>query len=118
MLLVTNEMTKERKFMRFHHIRLDQPAGYIIKVQGRLSRDFSDWFAGEVRCAIEAGEDGQALTVLTGVVLDQAALHGLLTQIRDIGLPLVLVALYQPIDELNDRADAGRFAETQQETEK
>jgi len=84
--------------MPFHHIRLDQPAGYTIKVQGRLNRDFSDWFAGEVRCAIEIGEDGQALTVLTGVVLDQAALHGLLTQIRDIGLPLILVELFQSIE--------------------
>lgn len=77
--------------MAFHHIRLDQPAGYVIKVQGRLTRDFADWFIGEVHCTIETGQDGEALTVLHGTVPDQAALHGLLTQLRDMGLALLLV---------------------------
>jgi hypothetical protein len=81
--------------MPFHHISLDQPAGYRVKVQGRLNCDFGDWFVGEVHCTVETGEDGQTLTVLRGVVIDQAALHGLLAQIRDMGLALILVELFE-----------------------
>jgi hypothetical protein len=78
--------------MPFHQIRLDQPAGYVIKVQGRLNQDdFCDWFTGQLHAAVETGADEQALTALTGVVADQSALHGLLTQIRDMGLVLLYV---------------------------
>lgn len=77
--------------MTFHHIRLDEPAEYLIKVQGRLHNDFADWFQGEVDCSSESDENGVTLTVLTGVIIDQAALHGLLKQIRDMGLTLLLV---------------------------
>jgi hypothetical protein len=86
---------EEHTRMPFHHISLDQPAGYVIKVQGRLNCDFADWFVGAVHNTIESGEDGQALTVLSGVVADQAALHGLLAQIRDMGLVLILVELFE-----------------------
>jgi hypothetical protein len=77
--------------MSFRHIRLDEPVAYVIKVQGRLNNDFSDWFLGEVDCTIEVGDNSKPLTLLTGVILDQAALHGLLNQIRDMGLTLLLV---------------------------
>ncbi len=79
------------------HIGLDQPAEYVIKIQGRLagqgSQDsaLADWYLGEIRFTYENGEDGAAVTVLTGVVADQAALHGLLNHIRDLGLTLLYV---------------------------
>ena len=61
------------------------PADYQIKVKGHLGNQWSDWFAG---VAIESKGD---VTILTGRQIDQSALHGLLVQIRDLGLPLISV---------------------------
>lgn len=58
-----------------------------IQVKGCIDKDWSDWFAG---LAIAHTEENH--TVLTGSLLDQAALFGLLTQIRNLGLPLVSVS--------------------------
>jgi hypothetical protein len=59
---------------------------YEIQVQGHLDNYWSDWFDGFV---ITHKEDGT--TVLIGPVADQAALHGLLAKVRDLGLPLLSV---------------------------
>ncbi len=67
---------------------LDQPATYRIRVQGRLDENWSDWLGG-MAVAIESDNDGPTITTLTGAVPDQAALHGLLNRIRDLGLPLL-----------------------------
>jgi hypothetical protein len=75
------------------HIGLDEPAEYQIKIQGRLANDQAnlvDWFQGAIRYQYENGEEG-VVTVLTGTVADQAALHGLLSHIRDLGLTLLYV---------------------------
>jgi hypothetical protein len=61
------------------------PADYQIAVKGRLGRQWSDWFVG---MSIEYEGD---VTILTGRQIDQSALHGLLVQIRDLGLPLISV---------------------------
>ena len=74
----------------FPPLAIDQPATYQIKVQGRLSENWSNWFDGLAVAAAET-EGGPTLTTLTGRVADQAALHGLLNRIRDLGLPLLLV---------------------------
>jgi hypothetical protein len=63
---------------------------YRIQIQGRLGEHWSQWF-DEMSITSELAEDGSTLTVLTGPVVDQAALHGLLSRIRDLGLALVLV---------------------------
>jgi hypothetical protein len=63
----------------------DQPARYRLRLQGRLSADWSDWL---LEAAITF--DGEQ-TVLTGRVRDQAALFGLLSFMRDLGAPLLLV---------------------------
>ena len=73
------------------HVGLDQPAEYDIKVQGRLADSLADWFLGDVHNTCEPGADGQTITCLSGSVADQAALHGLLAQIRDLGLTLLYV---------------------------
>lgn len=59
---------------------------YQIRLKGHLGRGWSDWFGG---MAITLEDNGD--TLLTGPVVDQAALHGLLRKVRDLGLPLISV---------------------------
>jgi len=63
-----------------------QPRVYQIRIKGHLSRQWTDWFEG---LTITLEEDGD--TLLTGAVIDQAALHGLLKKVRDLGMPLLSV---------------------------
>ena len=59
---------------------------YRIRVRGHLENRWSDWLGG---LAIHLQEDGTS--VLAGPVVDQAALHGVIVRIRDLGLPLLSV---------------------------
>ena len=59
---------------------------YQIRVRSHLGSDWTDWFDG---LTITLDEDGD--TLLTGPLVDQAALHGLLKKVRDLGMPLVSV---------------------------
>ncbi len=63
----------------------DQPARYYLRLQGRFSADWADWL-------LEAATtfDGDQ-TLITGTVRDQAALFGMLSYLRDLGAPLLLV---------------------------
>jgi len=63
-----------------------EPQVYAIRVQGHLGQEWTDWFEG---LAITLEDNGDAL--LTGPVVDQAALHGVLKKVRDLGMPLVSV---------------------------
>lgn len=63
---------------------------YQIKVQGKLSASWSDWFNG-MNITHAVNEDEQIVTVLSGPVTDQTALHGLLGKIRDLGVKLIAV---------------------------
>jgi hypothetical protein len=65
---------------------LDPPSTYLIRIKGRLEPRWSAWFEG-LTVIPEANGD----TLLRGPVVDQAALHGLLTRVRDLGLPLLSV---------------------------
>lgn len=65
---------------------VDQPRVYQITLEGHLRPQWTAWFDG---LSIALGENGE--TVLTGLVCDQAALHGLLKKVRDLGLPLLAV---------------------------
>jgi hypothetical protein len=71
-------------------LQFDQTATYQIKVQGRLDERWTHWFDG-MSIAFEQAEDGSTITVLTGSVMDQAALYGLINRMRDLGLPLISV---------------------------
>ena len=59
---------------------------YQIRIKGQLERRWTEWF-GDVTITLEENGD----TVLTCSVVDQAALHGLLKKVRDLGLPLLSV---------------------------
>ena len=63
-----------------------KPTVYQIRVKGHLRRQWTDWFEGLTVTPADNGE-----TLLTGPVIDQAALHGLLEKVRDLGLPLISV---------------------------
>ena len=63
-----------------------QPVVYEVRIKGHLAREWTDRFEG---MAISLEENGD--TLLTGPVIDQAALYGLLKRVRDLGLPLVSV---------------------------
>jgi hypothetical protein len=63
------------------------PTCYEIRVAGHLPAQWADWFEG---LTITLEDNGD--TLLTGPVIDQAALHGLLRKVRDLGMPLVSVS--------------------------
>ena len=67
------------------------PTVYQIRLEGHLGPHWSDWFEGLTITLEDTGE-----TLLTGPVVDQAALHGLLKKVRDLGLPLVSVSPVKP----------------------
>ena len=69
----------------------DEPQLYEIRLKGHLDDRWAEWFEG---LTITLEEDGN--TLLSGPVVDQAALHGLLKKVRDLGMPLVSVSPVEP----------------------
>jgi hypothetical protein len=76
-------------------LNLDQPATYQIKVPGRLDENLSDWVEG-MTITVEREDNGSPITTLTGDLVDQAALQGLLRLLYTLGLPLIEVKWIGP----------------------
>jgi hypothetical protein len=72
-----------------------QPMVYQIRIEGHLGREWADWFEGLTLTLEDNGE-----TLLTGPVADQAALHGLLRKVRDVGMPLLSVVRVRAFQEV------------------
>ena len=84
-------MTEKAAWPPLNRIVRHHPTVYLIRIQGHLRRQWTDWFGG-VTITLEDNGD----TLLTGPVVDQAALHGLLKKVRDLGMPLLLVNRVEP----------------------
>jgi hypothetical protein len=69
-----------------------QPVVYQIRLKGHLGSQWTDWFGG-LTITLEHNGD----TLLTGPLVDQAALHGLLKRVRDLGIPLLSVSPLETI---------------------
>ena len=70
---------------------LDRPMVYQIRINGHLGPRWADWFGGMTITLEDNGD-----TLLTGPVVDQAALHGLLRKVRDLGMPLISAIRVEP----------------------
>ena len=76
------------------HIKNSDPGSRTIcqiRLKGHLGSQWSDWFDG---MTVSLEDDGD--TLITGPVVDQAALHGLLKKVRDLGIPLISVNCIEP----------------------
>jgi len=69
----------------------DEPGRYEIRIKGHLENRWVDWFEDLTFTALDNGE-----TLLTGPVVDQAALYGLLRKVRDVAMPLLSVVCMKP----------------------
>jgi hypothetical protein len=69
----------------------DEPGLYEIRIKGHLADQWADWFGGLTIAREDNGD-----TLLTGSVVDQAALHGLIRKVRDLGMPLLGVRRVEP----------------------
>jgi hypothetical protein len=70
---------------------MESPTRYELRVNGVLDSGWSAWFNG-----LQVTSDNRGQTTIAGPVADQAALHGLLAKVRDLGLPLLSVRRLDP----------------------
>jgi hypothetical protein len=84
-----------------HKNDANHPLVYQIRIKGHLGPQWTDWFEGLIITQEENGD-----TLLTGPVVDQAALHGLLKKVRDLGMPLTSVTRVEPDQDDAAQPDA------------
>lgn len=73
---------------------LDDPAQYEIRIDGHIDSEWADWFEG---MSVTAQTDGT--TLLSGLVADQAALHGLVRKVGSLGMTLVSINVVRTDDD-------------------
>ena len=90
--------------MSERHASTDEPqetGRYEIRLQGHLEARWAAWFDG-----LSLTHQSDGTTVLSGPIVDQAALHGVLTRVRDVGLPLIAVMQADPRQASGPKANA------------
>jgi hypothetical protein len=80
-------MSETHASTEHHH----EPRLYEIRIVGHLDTRWADWFEG-----LSFTHESDGTTILYGPVVDQAALHGLLRKVRDLGLPLISAIRVEP----------------------
>ena len=75
-----------------------EPVQYELRIKGHLEARWAAWFGG-----LSLTQESDGTTVIRGAVIDQAALHGLLSKVRDLGLPLIAVTQVDPKQKGTDR---------------
>jgi hypothetical protein len=88
-----------------------QPGWYEIRLKGRLDARWAAWFDG-----LHLTREGDGTTIIQGPVADQAALHGLLQKVRDLGLPLLSVRRVEPAQVNRSDSDADSDADTERDS--
>jgi hypothetical protein len=90
--VLTNQ-NRDRVMSNEINLEIDpgQPLVYQIRIKGHLGREWTNWFGGLTITPEDNGE-----TLLTGPLVDQAALHGVLRKVRDLGVPLLSVIRVTP----------------------
>ena len=78
------------------HADARQPMAYQIRITGQLGPGWADWFEG-LTVTLDGGD-----TLISGPITDQAALHGLLKRVRDLGMALVSVGPVEPEPQHGD----------------
>ena len=78
------------------HADSSQPMAYQIRITGQLDARWADWFEG-LTITLDGGD-----TLISGPIADQAALHGLLKRVRDLGMALVSVGPVEPEPQQGD----------------
>ena len=68
-----------------------EPGLYEVRIKGHLDTRWAEWFGG-----LTITPEDNGITLLSGQVVDQAALHGLLRKVRDLGMPLLSVIRIEP----------------------
>jgi len=90
---VVTDRARERIMANARHPPTDlgEPLVYQIRIKGHLGPHWADWFEAQTLT-----QDANGETLLTGQVVDQAALYGVLRNVRDVGLPLLSVVCVKP----------------------
>ena len=84
-----------------HSVKRQVHATYQLRVDGHLDQHWSLWFGD-----LTLTHEDNGTTSLTGVIADQAELHGLLTKIRDLGVTLISLAVVDPSDSVGMRTES------------
>jgi hypothetical protein len=82
---------------------------YEIRLAGHLDAHWAAWFDG-----LTVSQESDGTTVISGPIADQAALHGVLQRVRDLGLPLVSVVRIEPIESQTTEMEAGQIPVTKE----
>ena len=93
----------------------ERAPSYRIEVEGQLDLRWSDWFDG-LSISYQIGRNNEPLSVLSGAIVDQAALHGILTSVRDLNLTLISVTRIEP-EPSADGGEEERMRESKSEFE-